>query len=46
MLPDPSFKHAVQNTSVPGDEQDIMGPYPPKGTYTSEAEFQSPGCNS
>jgi hypothetical protein len=46
MLPDPGFKHAVQNTSVPGDEQEVMGPYYPQGSYTSKAEFKSPGCKS
>lgn len=46
MLPAASFKHAAQNTSVPGDEQEVMGPYYPQGTYTSEAEFQSPGCKT
>ncbi len=46
MLPDPGFKHAVQRTSVPGDEQEVMGPYYPQGTYTSKADFESPDCKS
>ncbi|MEA2167784.1 MAG: hypothetical protein QOF76_1084 [Solirubrobacteraceae bacterium] len=44
MLPSPTFKHAVQNTATPGDEAQVMGPYLPKGTYTTKASFQKRGC--
>lgn len=44
MLPSKSFGQAIQNTTVPGDEASVMGPYLPKGTYTTKAAFQSEGC--
>ena len=50
MLPSRSFKHAIQLTSTPGDEKDVMGPYLPKLTYfDGPAAFgRSPlgGCSS
>ena len=33
MLPSRSFDHAIQLTSSPGDEQDVLGPYLPKLDY-------------
>jgi hypothetical protein len=44
MLPAPSFHHAIQDTTTPGDEQAVLGPYYPRGTYTAKAAFQKRGC--
>ena len=37
MLPSRSFEHAIQLTSSPGDEKDVMGPYLPKLRYFADA---------
>lgn len=44
MLPSPSFHHAVQGTTAPGDEQAVLGPYYPRGHYTTRTAFQKNGC--
>ncbi len=44
MLPAKTFTHAVQNTKTPGDEAAVMGPYLPKGSYTTKATFAKRGC--
>jgi hypothetical protein len=46
MLPSADFHHAVQDTTVPGDEQSVMGPYLPTGTYLTVKQFEKtgPGC--
>ncbi|MFN8131708.1 MAG: hypothetical protein U0R70_09180 [Solirubrobacteraceae bacterium] len=44
MLPAPSFKQAIQRTVRPGDEAAVMGPYLPKGSYTTKAKFERRGC--
>lgn len=44
MLPSKSFDRAIQDTTVPGDEASVMGPYLPKGTYTTKSAFQKKGC--
>jgi hypothetical protein len=44
MLPSPDFGRAVQDTRTPGDEKAVMGPYLPKGTYTTRAGFERRGC--
>jgi hypothetical protein len=44
MLPAAGFHQAIQNTKTPGDEARVMGPYLPKGTYTTKAKFQKRGC--
>jgi hypothetical protein len=44
MLPSPGFDHAVQDTQVPGDERDVMGPYLPRTHYTDTGEFEARGC--
>lgn len=44
MLPSATFPHAVQNTSVPGDEKQVMGDYLPTNDYSSRAEFEARGC--
>ena len=45
MLPAPDFNQAIQNTSVSGDEAEVLGEYLPKGQYFSRAEFEGLGCN-
>jgi hypothetical protein len=37
MLPAPSFHHAIQDAIIPGDEQAVLGPYYPRGAYTTKA---------
>jgi hypothetical protein len=44
MLPSSTFHHAIQDTKKPGDEAAVMGPYLPKGAYTTKAAFQRHGC--
>jgi hypothetical protein len=44
MLPSSSFDQAIQNTATPGDEAGVMGPYLPRGTYTTKAAFEQEGC--
>ena len=44
MLPSSTFHRAIQDTKKPGDEASVMGPYLPKGTYTTKAAFQKRGC--
>ncbi|MCB8970990.1 MAG: hypothetical protein M9964_03540 [Solirubrobacterales bacterium] len=44
MLPSKSFHQAVQDTQVPGDEAEVMGPYLPKGSYSSVEQFEARGC--
>lgn len=44
MLPSSGFRQAVQNTASRGDEARVMGPYLPKGEYTTTTEFESTGC--
>lgn len=44
MLPSPRFTQAVQNTQVPGDEKAVMGPYLPRSTYSTTADFAARGC--
>ncbi len=45
MLPSPGFHHAIQDTTVPGDERAVLGPYYPQGTYTTRAAFdRRHGC--
>jgi hypothetical protein len=45
MVRAPNFNQAVHNTSVPGDEAEVMGEYLPKGRYFTKAEFEGLGCN-
>lgn len=44
MLPSPGFKHAVQNTRVPGDERAVMGDYLPVSQYSTVEQFATRGC--
>jgi len=44
MLPDPTFREAIQNTQ-PGTEAKVMGPYYPDGKYyATTADFERLGC--
>ncbi len=45
MLPNPEFKHAVQNIARVGDEKMIMGEYLPIPVYTTKQSFEANGCN-
>ncbi len=45
MLPAPSFKHAIQGTSRPGDEKKDLGAYlPDSNYYADKAAFEALGC--
>jgi hypothetical protein len=46
MLPADDFEEAIQNTSVAGDEAQVMGEYLPRASYMSRAEFEGLGCDS
>jgi len=50
MLPSRRFRHAIQLTTTPGDEKDVMGPYLPQLHYFDDAEAfrRSPlgGCRT
>jgi hypothetical protein len=47
MLPSRSFRHAIQLTSTPGDEKDVMGPYLPKLRYFDDArDFRRSGLGA
>jgi hypothetical protein len=39
MLPASDFHQAVHNTSVPGDEAEVMGEFYPKGKHFTKSEF-------
>ena len=45
MLPAQSFHHAIQDTTTPGDERAVLGPYYPVGHYTTAAAFERRGCH-
>lgn len=45
MLPADDFEEAIQNTSVAGDEAEVMGEYLPRASYMSRAEFEGLGCD-
>ncbi len=45
MLPSPTFRHAIQDTKVPGDERAVLGAYFPTSTYYgTKAAFEKLGC--
>ncbi len=45
MLPSPSFHHAIQDTTTPGDERRVLGNYFPVGTYYKNKQaFEKLGC--
>ncbi|MGH3370874.1 MAG: hypothetical protein ACRDPR_12825, partial [Nocardioidaceae bacterium] len=43
-LPSPWFDRAIQRVRRPGTERAVMGPYLPRGRYTSTAAFERRGC--
>ena len=45
MLPAGDLAQAIQNTRTGDDEQQVMGPYLPSGTYTSTHGFERQGCD-
>ena len=46
MLPADSFDNAIKNTSVPGDEAEVLGDYLPTIQYFTKAEFEALGCDA
>lgn len=46
LLPNPNFKNVIQNTKIWGDEEQVIGEYLPKITYTTKADFEAKGCNT
>lgn len=44
MLPADDFRHAIQNTRIPGDEAEVLGPYLPRAEYMSTRDFEALGC--
>ncbi len=46
MLPAADFDNTVQNTSTPGDEEDVMGEFFPTVQYFTKDEFESLGCDA
>ena len=46
MLPAADFDNAIQNTSVPGDEAEVLGEYYPSVEYFTKAEFEALGCDA
>ena len=46
MLPTNNFNQAVQNTSTPGDEADVMAEFLPTAQYFTSDEFEALGCDA
>ena len=46
MLPAADFDNAIQNTSVPGDEAEVLGEFLPKLEYFTKSEFEALGCDA
>lgn len=46
MLPVNNFEQAIQNTSTPGDEADVLGDFMPTIQYFTQAEFEALGCDA
>lgn len=46
MLPAADFENAIQNTSVTGDEAEVLGEYYPSVEYFTKAEFEALGCDA
>lgn len=44
VIPAAGFRHSIQRVTTPFNAARIMGPYYPRGNYTSKAEFQKLGC--
>ena len=45
MLPADDFDQAVQNTSIAGDEAQVLGEFMPRAIYMSRAGFEGLGCD-
>jgi hypothetical protein len=43
MATDPAWKERPDNVAQPGMEEAVMGPYYPRGYYTTTAEFEAKG---
>ncbi len=43
MATNPSWKERPDNVRKPGTEEAVMGPYYPRGEYTTKAEFEASG---
>jgi hypothetical protein len=41
---DKNGRFTIQDTTTPGDEAAVMGPYLPRGTYTTKRAFQRKRC--
>jgi hypothetical protein len=46
MLVSPRFAHAIQRISAAGAEPEVMGPYFPRSSYSTVAEFEARGCGA
>ncbi len=47
LLPNPTFTNAIQYTTKPGTEREVMGEYLPTWNYEAEkASFESTGCSA
>lgn len=46
MLPASDFDNAIKNTSVPGDEAEVLGDFLPTIQYFTKAEFEALGCDA
>ncbi len=47
LLPNPTFKNAIQYTTTPGTEREVMGEYLPTWKYEPEAaSFEATGCSA
>jgi hypothetical protein len=46
MAAQPGWKQAPQRVREPGTEKRVMGPYFPRSTYTTTAEFEKRGCRA
>lgn len=44
MMPAGDFTHSLFATQRPGDEASVLGPYYPRATYMTKAEFEKRGC--
>ena len=44
ILPDKKFKQSSFDVLVPHTAAEVMGPYYPRGSYESKAEFEDRGC--
>jgi hypothetical protein len=46
MLVSPTFGQAIQRVQKPGTEPQVMGPYFPRSSYTTEPQFEARGCKT